>query len=177
MGTATNCLRAWQGLPRLSWAGYLPVCHPMVVTVVVTSLLCPSAAAPVSAPGLKACSLCKANKPLQSLEPVLGSQIRKQWLFPCRCHHCRLLTCSRRVVLPLLYPLFPGCLLQFSPVLESQAAPFLPKSCPAHACCFGRAGYSHGGRGKGLGVLSLGREVDFCPGKAERDGFWGGETV
>lgn len=56
--------RVWQGLPRLSWADYLPVCHPTVVTVVVTSLLYSSAAAPIPALGLKACCLCKANKPL-----------------------------------------------------------------------------------------------------------------
>ena len=39
----------------------------MVVTVAVTSLLCRSAAATVSAPGLKACPLRRANQPfLQS---------------------------------------------------------------------------------------------------------------
>ena len=143
----------------------------MVVTVVVTSLLCLSAAAPISVLGLKACSLCKANKPLQSLEPVLGTQVRKWWLLPCCCHHCRQLTCSGRVVLPLLCPLFPGYLLQFSPVLESQAAPFLPKSCPAHACCLAGLAAHVGGRGKGLRVLLLGRDIGFCPGKAEGDGF------
>lgn len=143
--------RVWQGLPRLSWADYLPVCHPTVVTVVVTSLLYSSAAAPIPALGLKACCLCKANKPLQSLEPVLGTQIR--WLLPCHCHHCRLLTRSARVVLPPLCPLFPGYLLQFSPVLGSQPAPFCPESCPAHACCLAGLAAHMGSRGKGLGYF------------------------
>lgn len=127
--------RVWRGLSRLSWAGYLPVCHPTAVTAVVTSLSYSSPAAQISALGLKACCLCKGNKPLQTLESVLGTQRRKWWLLPCRCYPCRLLTCSRRVVLPPLCPLFPGYLLQFSTVLGSHAAPFLPRSCSAHTCC------------------------------------------
>lgn len=132
----------------------------------------PQCSSPISAWGLKVCSLCKAKEPLQSLEPDLGTQIRKGWLLPCRCHHCRLLTCSGRVLLPLLCPLFPGYLLQFPPVLGSQAVPFLPKSCPACACCL--AGLdTHMGRRKGLGVVLLGKDIDFCPGKAEGGGLVG----
>lgn len=151
VGIATNGLETWQGLLKLSWAGCLPACHPMVDTVVVTSLMCLTVGT-VSAMDLKAFSLCKANKPLQSLEPVLETQIRK-WLLPCCCHLCRLLTCSRRVVLPPLCPLFLGYLLQFSPALGSEAALVLHKSGAAHACCPAALETHMAGEGKGLGYF------------------------
>lgn len=138
----------------------------MVVTVVVvTFLLCLGMAAPISALGLKTRSLCKANKPLQSLGPALGTQMRKQWLLPCCCHHCRLLTCSRRVVVSPLCPPLRGYLLQFSHVLGSQTAPLLPKFCPVHACCLAGMAFHMGGEGKGLRSFCLARTLTSVLGK------------
>jgi len=57
-----------------------------------------------------------------------------------------------------------------------QSEPFCEiLSCPS--LLLGRAGYSRGWKGKGLGVLLLGRDIGFCPGKAEGDGFGTGRAL